>query len=263
MRSIYSALVRNRDHFLFLFSLIFSLSLLLNSDNPKMGYIRGKVAEIVTFISSPISWIDFLINVESENKTLREKNLFLSLEIESMYNLKNENIELKKMLEFKQETKLIVQSGKVINKGIQPNLVSMLINIGRLDGVKKNQPVLTPYGIIGKIIELNNTTSIVQLISDNNFRISVRIMPSGATGILRWLNKDLAQIREVQKNVDINIGDKVISSGYSDIYPAGLPVGEVAGVYDDRSSFQKIINITLPNELSAFQNVFVITGIDE
>ena len=84
-------------------------------------------------------------------------------------------------------------------------------------------------------------------------------MPSGATGILRWLDKGLAQIREVQKNVDINIGDKVITSGYSDIYPSGLPVGEVAGVYDDRSSFQKTINITLPNNLSSFQNVFVIT----
>ena len=69
---------------------------------------------------------------------------------------------------------------------------------------------------------------------------------------------------EVQKNVDINIGDKVITSGYSDIYPSGLPVGEVAGVYDDRSSFQKTINITLPNNLSSFQNVFVITdGIHE
>ena len=89
-------------------------------------------------------------------------------------------------------------------------------------------------------------------------------MPSGATGILRWLNSGLAQIREVQKNVDINIGDKVITSGYSDIYPSGLPVGEVAGVYDDRSSFQKVINITLPNNLSSFQNVFVITdGIHE
>ena len=79
MRSIYSAFVRNKDHFLFFFSLIFSLSLLLNSDNPKMGYIRGKVAEIVTLISSPISWIDFLINVEDENKILREKSESLEI----------------------------------------------------------------------------------------------------------------------------------------------------------------------------------------
>ena len=66
------------------------------------------------------------------------------------------------------------------------------------------------------------------------------------------------QIREVQKNVDIGIGNKVVTSGFSDIYPAGLPVGTVEGVYEDRASFQKVVNVTLPNDMSAFQYVFVI-----
>ena len=68
------------------------------------------------------------------------------------------------------------------------------------------------------------------------------------------------QIREVQKNVQINIGDKVVTSGFSDIYPSGLPIGTVEGVYEDRGSFQKIVNVQLPNDMSAFQYVFVIVG---
>ena len=75
---------------------------------------------------------------------------------------------------------------------------------------------------------------------------------------LRILRGSTAQIREVQKNVLINIGDKVVTSGFSDIYPPGLPVGTVEGVYEDRSSFQKVVNVTLPNDMSAFQYVFVI-----
>ena len=260
MRGMYSAFIKNKDHFLIFFSVFISVTLLLSTEDPRMRFIRAKAADFTAFISSPFNWIDFLKDVEEQNRVLREKNLFLSLQVESMYNLKNENDELKKMLDFKNDTKFRVKSAKVINKGIQPNLASVLINIGAMDSVLKNQPVLTPYGVIGKVVELSSSNSIVQLISDNNFRISVRIMPSGATGILRWLNSGLAQIREVQKNVQINIGDKVITSGYSDIYPAGLPVGEVAGVYDDRSSYQKTINVTLPNDLSSFQNVFVIIG---
>ena len=62
-----------------------------------------------------------------------------------------------------------------------------------------------------------------------------------------------------QKNVKINIGDKVVTSGFSDIYPAGLPVGTVKGVFQDRGSFQKVVSITLPNDLDAFQHVFIIT----
>ena len=118
--------------------------------------------------------------------------------------------------------------------------------------------MLTPKGIIGKTIETGDKASIVQLITDSNYRVSVRILPSGATGILQMLKGNTAQIREVQKNVNISIGDKVVTSGFSDIYPAGLPVGIVEGVYEERGSFQKVVNVSLPNDMSAFQYVFVI-----
>ena len=134
---------------------------------------------------------------------------------------------------------LLLKSANVVNKGLQPNLLSIIIDRGTADGIKRNLPVLTPKGVVGKTIEISENNSIVQLISDANFRISTRILPSGATGILRFINAGTAEIREVQKNVKINIGDKVVTSGFSDIYPAGLPVGTVKGVFQDRGSFQK------------------------
>ena len=128
----------------------------------------------------------------------------------------------------------------------------------QMDGIKKNQAVLTPKGVIGKTIQVSDKATIVQLISDSNFRLSVRILPSGATGIIRFLNGETAQIREVQKTTTISIGDKVVTSGFSDIYHPGLPVGTVEGVFTERGSFQKIVNVSLPNDLSSFQYVFVI-----
>jgi|TARA_B100000029_G_scaffold119836_2_gene113207 rod shape-determining protein MreC len=258
MRGLYLAIVRNKDHLLFALSLILSTFLLLNNDNPRMGVIRGKTSEIVAFISSPMTWVKSLMFLEEENQLLREKNLALSLQIESMLNLHRENEQLLSMLDFKRQTKLYLKPARVVNKGIQPNLLSIVIDAGQEDGIERNQPVLTSKGVVGKTIETGASASIVQLITDVNYRLSVRILPSGATGILRWLGDGKGQIREVQKNVDINIGDKVITSGFSDIYPAELPVGEVAGVYDERGSFQKVVNINLPNDMSAFQYVFVI-----
>ncbi len=73
------------------------------------------------------------------------------------------------------------------------------------------------------------------------------------------MDGNTAQISEVQKNANVKIGDKVVTSGFSDIYPSGLPVGKVEGVYDGRSSFEKIIKVSLPNNMSSFQYVFVIT----
>ena len=224
-----------------------------------MSIIRGKATDVVSFFSSPFAWIQSLMFLEEENQVLREKNLELSLKVESMLNLQNENNALMEMLEFKKDKKFIIKSAKVVNKGIQPNLLSIIIDRGTIDGVKNNLPVLTPKGVVGKTIEASNNNSIVQLISDANFRLSTRILPSGATGILRFVNGETAEIREVQKNVVINIGDKVVTSGFSDIYPAGLPVGTVKGVYQDRGSFQKVVSIYLPNDLNAFQHVFIVT----
>ncbi len=260
MRGLYLAIVRNRDLLLLVFSLLISSYFLLNKDNPSMRVIRGKTTEIVAFISSPMTWVKSLMYLKEENGLLREKNLVLSLQIESMLNLQIENSRLLGMLDFKRQTKLFLKPARVVNKGIQPNLLSIVIDVGTLDGVETNQAVLTPKGVIGKTIETGESASIVQLITDVNFRLSVRIIPSGATGILRWLGNDKGQVREVQKNVDINIGDKVITSGFSDIYPSGLPVGEVAGVHDERGSFQKVLNIQLPNDMSSFQHVFIIVG---
>ena len=259
MYGIYLTIVKNKDHFVFAFAIIFSTFILLNNESPKMSILRGKATDVVSFFSSPFAWIQSLMFLEEENQVLREKNLELSLKVESMLNLQNENNALMEMLEFKKNKKFIIKSAKVINKGIQPNLLSIILDRGTIDGVKNNLPVLTPKGVVGKTIEASKNNSIVQLISDTNFRLSTRILPSGATGILRFVNGETAEIREVQKNVVINIGDKVVTSGFSDIYPAGLPVGTVKGVYQDRSSFQKVVSIYLPNDLNAFQHVFIVT----
>ncbi len=258
MYGIYLTIVKYKDHFVFAFAIIFSTFILLNNKDPKMSIVRGKATEVVSFFSSPFTWVQSLMFLEEENQILREKNLVLSLQVESMLNLQNENNSLMEMLDFKKNKEFIIQSAKVVNKGIQPNLLSIIIDRGTIDGLKNDLPVLTPKGVIGKTIETSKNNSIVQLISDANFRLSTRILPSGATGILRFINGKTAEIREVQKNVDVNIGDKVVTSGFSNIYPAGLPVGTVKGVYQDRGSFQKVVSITLPNDLNAFQHVFII-----
>ena len=259
MYGIYLTVVKHKDHFVFAFAIIFSTFILLNNESPRMSIIRGKATDVVSFFSSPFAWIQSLMFLEEENQVLRQKNLELSLQVESMLNLQNENNALIEMLEFKKNEKFIIKSAKVVNKGIQPNLLSIIVDRGTIDGVINDLPVLTPRGVIGKTIETSRNNSIVQLISDTNFRLSTRILPSGATGILRFINAETAEIREVQKNVAISIGDKVVTSGFSDIYPAGLPVGTVKGVYQDRGSFQKVVSINLPNDLNAFQHVFIIT----
>ena len=87
--------------------------------------------------------------------------------------------------------------------------------------------------------------------------MGVRFLPSGSTGILRWRSNNICDVREVYKNSVIKVGDKVVTSGFSDIFPAGLPVGIVTSVADDRSQFQKIVSVQIKDNLSSLFFVFV------
>ncbi|MBE76613.1 MAG: rod shape-determining protein MreC [Candidatus Marinimicrobia bacterium] len=258
MRNLILFFIKNKEHFVYLLTLVFSLLLLFNNDNDEMNVIRGFSSDVISLLSTPMVKIKSLAIVNEENQYLREKNLQLNLQLESILYAADENKNLRELLDFKRDTKLRIVPSTIINKGIQANINFLTIDVGLSNGVKPNQAVLTPDGIIGKTIQAGNKSAIVQSISDNNFRLSVRVMPSGAVGILRWYKNNICKIYEVQKNVNINIGDRVITSGFSKIYPPKLPIGFVSGVYDERGSYQKVVNVEIQNDFESIQNVFVV-----
>ena len=258
MRNLLLFTIKNKEHFVFSITLILSISLLFNRNAEDMSVIRGFSSDFVSFLSSPMVEVKSLAIVNEENQYLREKNLQLNLQLESILYAADENEKLRELLNFKRSTKLNIIPARIINKGIQTNVKSLTIDVGSVNKVLENQAVLTPEGVIGKTVQTGEKSAIVQSISDNNFRLSVRIMPSGAVGLLRWHESNVCKIYEVQKNVEINIGDRVITSGFSTIYPPKLPVGTVSGVYDERGSYQKVVNVNIQNNFESIQNVFVI-----
>tara|TARA_Y100001958_G_C21170477_1_gene502376 strand:+ start:535 stop:1323 length:789 start_codon:yes stop_codon:yes gene_type:complete len=258
MRNLLLFIIKNKDHFVFAVTVTLSISLLFNRNNDEMSVVRGFSSDVVSFLSSPMVKVKSLAIVSEENKYLREKNLQLNLQLESLLYAADENENLRELLDFKRKTKLKIIPASIINKGIQTNIKSLTIDVGEKDNVSTNQAVLTSNGVIGKTIQVGENSAIVQSISDNNFRLSVRIMPSGAVGILKWFNGNVCKVYEVQKNVEVNIGDRVITSGFSKIYPPKLPVGTVSGVYDERGSYQKVINVNIQNDFESIQNVFIV-----
>ncbi|MBU0529881.1 rod shape-determining protein MreC [bacterium] len=249
---------KNKHHLVFILSVFLSLIIIYNSDSTTIKPFQHTINNLSTIINSPIVRFNLLVKTAQENELLRERLIVLFLEKESLLEYEVENARLKEMLDFKRESKIEMIPAKVINMGLSANLLSMTVDVGSDAGVKKNNPVITPSGIIGKIAKINDQSSVVQLISDPSFRIGVRFLPSGTTGILRWAINNICNVREVYKNSIVNVGDQVVTSGLSDIFPEGLHVGTVSSVADDRIQFQKIISVQIEENLSSLMYVFVI-----
>ena len=259
MRALYLIFLKRKDIFTLILSVILSLLMLSNGESDNVRLLRSKANSFFTIFYSPITWIRSLAFIEEEAALLREKNLQLSFQMESMSYLLEENNRLEELLDFQRESKMTILPARVINMSASPYLSSSLsIDIGLESGVEENDPVITPKGIIGKTTIVGNNASIVQMINDVNFRLSVRIKPSGSTGIMRWLDGDLYLIKEVQKNANVNIGDKVVTSGFSDIFPNDLPVGEVVNITDERGRFQKSVVVQINENIGSIINLFVI-----
>ena len=247
---------KNRHHFTFILFVIISFILIYNSDSNKLQL--PFLNNITSYLTSPFARFNLLSKAAQENEMLRERLMVISLEKETLLEYEVENVKLKEMLDFKKQSEIKMILAEVVNMGLTSNLLSMAVDVGSEIGISKNNPVITPNGIIGKISAVNSNSSIVQLISDPSFRIGVRFLPSNATGILRWRNNNIGDVREVYKNSNISVGDRVVTSGLSDIFPKGLPVGIVSSVTNNRSQFQKNVSVKIEESLSSITHVFII-----
>ncbi|MEE9190365.1 MAG: rod shape-determining protein MreC, partial [Candidatus Neomarinimicrobiota bacterium] len=254
--------VRHKHHYVFVITIVLSFLLLFNQESPGLIKLRQFSIDIISWVSFPITNIKTLRGVEEKNQILREKNLQLVLQLQSLLHLAAENNELRKFLNFQRESNLIIIAAEIVNKGSSPNLKSILIDVGKDDNINPNLAVITPDGIVGKTVLVAEHSTLVQLISDVNFRISVHVLPSGAGGILRWKGDQYCDIREVHLNAEVNIGDQVVTSGYSDIFPKGLKVGTVTEVIGEIGQFQKSVTAKIDTDLGSLMNVFVILSGD-
>ncbi|MFQ6612008.1 MAG: rod shape-determining protein MreC [Fidelibacterota bacterium] len=264
MRNLYLSLLRYKDHFLFLIAITVSLTVLLKNDSTDIYILRGKTSDLFAMLSSPVVWVKTLITLEEETQRLREKNIQLSLQNQSMLYALEENQQLRELLGYKNESSLTLFPARVVNTGITSNMTSITLDAGSSEGIKPNQPVITPDGVVGKTVVVGEKSVVVQLLSDLNYRLSVRILPSNSVGILVWKQDDICEVREIQKNARIHIGDRVVTSGFSKIYPPNLSVGKIIAISDERGRLQKTALVKIGPDLNSLMNVFIISGkIDE
>ena len=244
------------------FCLIVSLLLIFNNDSDLIKNAKINSLNSFSFLYQPFNWLDNQLFLNKKLEVLSSENLRLSLENQVLKVHETENIRYREFLNFKRRENLDFVGADVISKGVTANMSSIIINRGSNDGVSKNLPVLSSSGVIGKITAVSSSTSEVQLISDVNFRLSVKIAPDEVEGIMRWIRKDICEIAELKKISDIEIGDIVLTSNLSTYFPPNLPVGEVVSIFEKSDSSNRIVTMKLFSDLSTINQLFVLLNED-
>ena len=210
--------------------------------------INDGVYRISAVSSSPIkmssSTKDFFVNhifVYKENERLKtELDELKTKKLETLY-LKTENNKLQNILKLEKESPYTVVNAKVILDKNSPYLNSLVINKGSNSKIKLGMPALHEGYLVGRIVEVNFTSSRILLLNDLNSRIPVVISPEGSQAILSGSGKKKPNLQYLPENFKLNDKENsVFTSGKDGVLFPGIAVGNA--VFDDDRIVVKLLS---------------------
>ncbi len=235
-----------------------SLILFFSSRSDQVVSVEEDVSDIVNFIMYPKTWYKEVMTVKEENKVLKAMVTQLTLLNSESERFRNENKHLKNMLQFSESHPLSMIPANVVNTQLSFSIQSIFIDIGRSHGIHKNLPIIDMNGLIGKTVSLGENASKVQLITDNNYRVSIRVGKDRTLGIFVPTHGKYGVLEGVRKSLELNVGEIVYTSGISNIYPADLPVAKVISVISDENQLFLNVAVELLADIDNLNYIFVI-----
>lgn len=161
--------------------------------------------------------------------------------------LENQNQRLQALLGYAAKAPKSGIAAPVVGRSADHWWQHILLGRGGRDGIKENDVVMAPGGLVGRVTSVTATSSRVLLLSDPSSKVGVMISRTRYMGSLRGKSSNQAVMEFYDKVPDVRPGDVVSTSSLSTLYPAGLPIGRVESVNMSRSPApEAIISLTAP-----------------
>lgn len=257
MKTIGLFLIQIKDYLILSLLIVISFILIVSNDNTQVRFLRAVAVGFVGTVQSGVSAVPNVFEIQKENEFLREKNIELSNEISALKEAKLENIRLTKILTLKDKNISGVVIARIVNKTLIQARNTITLNVGETDSIKINMPVITDNGLVGRVVSISKNYSIAQILYNRSLNITVKVQRSRVDGILNYDGSGNLIISNVPKSADVKTGDVIITSQYSNYFPAGIPVGTVSEEGNLDNLFKKIIIKPLVS-FSSLEEVFVL-----
>ncbi len=235
----------------------------------KIGFFRRLVLETaapfanivtVSFEGLNEAWnrYIFLVGLEEENRRLKKGNALLTQETIKYREGYLEGTRLQKLLALKERVNYPTIAARVIARDQTSIIKTILINKGTSHGLRVDLPVLSDQGVVGRIVETSSHVSKILLLIDESSNIDALVQETRIQGIMQGAGSLGCSLKYVSKTETVNVGNIVISSGLSGLFPKGLLFGSVKSVdKTDSGLFQKI-DVTPFVDFARLEEVMVI-----
>lgn len=249
-----------RYYYIFLFILLEGLAIYIISQN---AYYQGSAItlvanEIAGRITEKTHNISHYFTLGSSNEALVKENARLREMIETSYIKYGNKIFEYNDTVYKQQYEYI--DAKVIQKTINKRNNYFILNKGIIHGVKENMGVISPDGIVGVIINTSQNFSLVMSILHQDSRPNIKNSRTKISGTLLWdgINYSKGKLVDIPSSIPLEIGDTIITSGFSQDFPEGIKVGNIIGFEKDKGSGFYVVDIKFTVDYNKLEYVYIV-----
>lgn len=204
----------------------------------------------------------YLRGVRAENRDLKQQIEHMRLEQVRLSEDAEQARRLQLLLGFKEKFISKTLAAQVIGSSGSEKSRSIYIDKGSHDGVEPDQAVITAEGIVGKVLSVYGSTSLVLVINDQTSGVGVILEKSRLQGVLRGSATGQVMVEKILNDETVLPGERVLTSGGDQIFPKGLDVGSVMKVSSGKDSFLEI-RLQPAANLSKLEEVLVVTKVED
>jgi len=258
MRQILNIFSQYKEYLVLTACVLLSLLLIATDSNPQIRSIRTVTILTVGFLQDVFDFVPDYINLKGENRILRSQNLALSEEVSLRRNAAIENGRLHALLGLKEQETLPSLAANVVGKNFQPFRNTITLDVGEDDGVAVDMAVVSHAGLVGRVVATSAHYAVAQTLFHREMKTSAKVERSRVDGILEWNGGSWLKLNNVAKTLDVRVGDRVVTSEYSSVFPPGISIGIVGKTHEETGDLFQSIEVVPSANLYSTEEVFVI-----
>lgn len=231
MRSNILQVQEIRDYILTAILLIIALVLMVTTQKGGLQNIQKISIVTLSYMEEPLANIRVYRKALKTNENLRRQNILLMDELSRLRSVKAQNEHLRKMLGFRDTSRLDLLPVMIVGKDLTGINNSLTVNAGSKDSIRVGMPLITPEGLIGQVTLTAGHYSLVMPYNNLMFRVSAQIQNTRAYGIVSWSGRgnQKLEMNFVPQTAKVDTGTIIVTSGYGNQYPPNIPIGKVTG----------------------------------
>lgn len=268
MRNLLNFLLKNNYWFLFILLEAASFVLLFRFNNYQQSVfftsankVTGKIYEVSGGISS-------YFHLQSINNDLLDRNMLLEQQVNNLeralYLREVDSMEVGSIKNLPL-TEYKIFKAEVINNSLNQADNYITLNKGSDAGIRPEMGVVDGNGVVGVVYMTSPSYSVVISVLNSKSNINCKIIGSDYSGYLKWEPGDsrYAFLKDLPRHAEFNLGDTVVTSGYSTFFPAGIMVGTVDDMSDSNDGLSYLLKIKLVTNFGKVHDVRVISRVGQ